>query len=218
MILKVNTKSVICFDLDDTLYNEIDFLKSAYQEIAKHISGEDWEFLYAKMFSLYRKNENVFNFLETNYAIATEDLLNMYRTHNPTLNPFAGVLPLLRAIKKGNATLCVITDGRSITQRNKLNALGILDYFDLVIISEEIGSEKPNEVNYKLVEEKYPNSNYTYIADNFKKDFIIPNQRNWNSIGVIDNGLNIHNHCFDHQKEKNRPKNLVISIDRIQIL
>lgn len=30
---------VICFDLDDTLYKEIDYLKSAYREIAEYAAG-----------------------------------------------------------------------------------------------------------------------------------------------------------------------------------
>ena len=218
MDLKVDQQSIVCFDLDDTLYNEIDFLKSAYQEIAKYIDNEVWESLYAKMFSLYRKNENVFDFLTQNYMVIIGDLLTLYRNHKPNINPFEGVLSLLSAIKNANGTLCVITDGRSLTQRNKLKALGILEYFDLIIISEEIGSEKPSILNYKVVEEKFPDSQYTYVADNFKKDFIIPNQRNWNSIGLIDNGLNIHNNCFDYQSEVNTPKQLITKIDSIKIV
>lgn len=31
---------IVCFDLDDTLYKEIDFLKSAYQEIAGYAAGQ----------------------------------------------------------------------------------------------------------------------------------------------------------------------------------
>lgn len=218
MDMKVDAKTVICFDLDDTLYNEIDFLKSAYKEIAKHIVDEKWEFLYAKMLSLYRKSENVFEFLTSNYPISIDILLNIYRNHIPKIEPFKGVFSLLNAIKKANGSICIITDGRSLTQRNKLKALGIIDLFDTIIISEEIGTEKPNINNYKTIEDKFPNCTYTYIADNFKKDFIIPNQRYWNSIGIIDNGLNIHNNCFDYQSKKNIPKQLVAKIDCIQIV
>ena len=32
------SENVVVFDLDDTLYNEIDFLKSAYLEIANNVS------------------------------------------------------------------------------------------------------------------------------------------------------------------------------------
>lgn len=218
MIIKVNTQSVICFDLDDTLYNELAYLKSAYQEIAKHISGKEWEFLYAKIFSLYRKKENVFEFLTSNYDVTITELLDVYRNHFPKIKPFEGVLPVLESIKKSNGVICIITDGRSLTQRNKLNALGILDYLDFIIISEEIGTEKPSKENYIAVEAKFPNCDYTYIADNFKKDFIVPNQRNWNSIGLIDNGLNIHNNCFDYQAEENKPKELITNIANLQIV
>ena len=47
----------IIFDLDDTLYYEIDYLKSAYQEIASRICKED-NHLYNKMLKLYQEGKN----------------------------------------------------------------------------------------------------------------------------------------------------------------
>jgi len=218
MDLKVDQRSVVCFDLDDTLYNEIDFLRSAYREIAQNVDEGHWESLFAKMFSLYRKKENVFDFLMQEHPITLQHLLNMYHGHIPDIVPFTGVLPLFDAIKAAKGKICIITDGRSITQRNKLKALGVLNYLDLIIISEEIGSEKPGILNYSMVEQKFPDCQYTYVADNFKKDFIMPNQRNWNSIGLIDNGLNIHNTCFDHQSEIHLPKHLILKFEDIKIV
>lgn len=218
MELKVDSQTIICFDLDDTLYNEVDYLKSAYHEIALDLDKKNGLSLYAKMFSLYRKKSNVFDYLITNYGITHERLLNYYRTHIPNIKPFAGTVALLKSIQKNQGKLVLITDGRSSTQRNKLKALGLLSYFDMIIISEELGTEKPNAFNYIVVEEKFPNKQYVYIADNFRKDFIIPNRRNWSSIGLIDNGLNIHNTCFDYQAKKNKPKELVLTLDQIQIV
>ncbi len=57
-----------------------------------------------------------------------------------------GVLNILSL----NYKLGMITDGRSITQRNKYRALELdrfIDDNDLVI-SEEFGSEKPSEKNF----------------------------------------------------------------------
>ena len=50
---------------------------------------------------------------------------------------------LLDVLKEKNIPAGLITDGRSVTQRNKLKSLGLLNYFKEVIISEEFGSEKP---------------------------------------------------------------------------
>ena len=51
-------------------------------------------------------------------------------------------------LKENNITIGIITDGRSIQQRSKLEALGLYEYTNQVVISEEIGSEKPNLKNY----------------------------------------------------------------------
>ncbi|MFC4097912.1 HAD family hydrolase [Euzebyella saccharophila] len=202
MDIKVNNKIVIVFDLDDTLYNEISYLRSAYQEIAQKVDANNWEILYAKMFSLYRCGENVFQYISEQYSIDIQELISLYRNHVPNIKPFKGVSSLFEDIKKAGGKIGLITDGRSRTQRNKLEALGLIKYFDEIIISEEIGSEKPNEANYKAIEKAYPDCLYCYIADNIRKDFISPNKLGWQSIGILDNGLNIH---FDGHLYMNKP-------------
>ena len=61
MDIKVNNNTVIVFDLDDTLYNELDYLKSAYQHIAQQLEPKDWKSLYVLMLSFYRCKKNVFD-------------------------------------------------------------------------------------------------------------------------------------------------------------
>lgn len=217
MDITVNNKTVICFDLDDTLYNELDFLRSAYLEIAGRVLEDDQNLLYAKMFSLYRSRGNVFEYLEQNYGCKKEQLILMYRDHLPNIEPFEGVKELFGEIKSKNGKLCLITDGRSTTQRNKLKAMGFITVFDEIVISEEIGTTKPSENNYIIIENRFPGCSYTYIGDNLKKDFVIPNKRNWHSIGLVDNGKNIHNTAFDFSENKFRPKELITSINQINI-
>ena len=218
MDLKVNGSTVFCFDLDDTLYNEIDFLKSAYLHIAQELQPHQYYYLYARLFSLYRKGDNVFEFLESQFEISKEQFITKYRNHFPNIKPFPGVVTLFEKLKQFQIPIVCITDGRSKTQRNKLSALGLEHYFDLIIISEEFGTEKPSSHNYEVVERNFPNGNYIYLADNWRKDFLVPNQRNWLSIGLIDNGLNIHNntHVYcglgDHS-----PAKLLMNLSDIRI-
>ena len=53
-------KKVVVFDLDDTLYKEIDFLKSAYREIAMLCSSKKSNNYYTMMTFDYYSGENVF--------------------------------------------------------------------------------------------------------------------------------------------------------------
>jgi putative hydrolase of the HAD superfamily len=92
--------------------------------------------------------------------------------------------------------MSLITDGRSITQRNKLRALGIETFFKNIVISEEVNSEKPSEYNFRMVMDNKIAENFIYIADNPKKDFITPNKLGWTSICLLDRGKNVHQQNF----------------------
>lgn len=193
--------NVVVFDLDDTLYNEIDFLVSAYKEIAEVISinndicGSDVD-IFNFMYSSYLNKQNPFENVIEHFQIknfSVTELLALYRNHFPSISLASDVKELLDYLNENSIQIGIITDGRSIQQRNKIKALNLEKYTNLIVISEEFGTEKPSVANYKYVEQEKPNSNYTYIGDNITKDFLAPNQLGWNTICLIDNGRNIHN-------------------------
>ena len=218
MDIKVNKHTVVVFDLDDTLYNELDYLKSAYREIAKFLDASDWKALYSKMFSMYRSNNNVFEFLSEDFKVDISKLLEIYLNHKPEIQLFEGVLSVFNAIKSKNGKIAMITDGRSKTQRAKISSLGITEYFEEIIISDEIGSEKPNVSNFKAIEKSVEGSLYYYIADSLKKDFIAPNLLGWKSIALIDNGKNIHYESCKYMKSENLPQDFIESFKEINII
>lgn len=218
MDIKIDENTVIVFDLDDTLYNELDYLKSAYIEISKELKPNNWEPLFSRLFSIYRNKQDVFEFISSTYKLDKEELIQRYRNHLPNINPFDGVLDTLQKIKDSKGKLAIITDGRSITQKNKLKKLGLLPYFDFIIISEEIGTEKPNESNYKKVENHFNLKTYFYIADNFKKDFVTPKKLGWKTIALLDNGMNIHSHANTSTSDKFLPEYYFSSYSELNIL
>jgi putative hydrolase of the HAD superfamily len=116
----------------------------------------------------------------------------MYREHIPEIKLSDDTRKFLDRLKAKGGGMGLITDGRSVTQRNKLKALQVLDLFDDLIISEEFGSEKPDPANYRYFEDKYPGSRFYFFGDNTIKDFIIPVQLGWTSICIKDAGENIH--------------------------
>jgi len=186
--------SVIVFDLDDTLYKEIDLLNSAYRTIAKLVSNEVAIDIYTEMIDIYMRGESTFDIVKAKYqcSYSVDDMVEIYRNHLPDIQLIPGALHLLEELHKRNIPIGLITDGRNVTQRNKLLALGIEHFFCKIIISEEFGSSKPSIANYQVFCDDYPGRHYYYIADNYNKDFVAPNQLGWTSIALIDDGRNIH--------------------------
>lgn len=184
--------NVVVFDLDDTLVSELDFLKSAYREIAQVVDPDNDVKLFDEMLHWRDSGENVFQRLIELYpTLLLDNLLEVYRLHKPNLQPANGSVALIGDLRNTGNILGLITDGRSITQRNKLKGSGIIHLFDRIIISEEFGSEKPNSANFSNFHD-YNGKNYLYIGDNPRKDFISPNNLGWVTIGILDNGTNIH--------------------------
>lgn len=123
-------KKVVCFDLDDTLYKEIDFLKSGYRKISemveKRYGFNSWE-IYDRLLYWYSRRENAFVNLNEAYGISNpiSDYLNVYRYHHPNIALSKETTDTLDALKHRGITLAIITDGREITQRQKIEALGL---------------------------------------------------------------------------------------------
>ena len=180
-MIKLSTLKTVAFDLDDTLYKEKDFL----------ISGMNYcinEFAPSLDVSKLQLEENWVQIIAKESGANIEEILETYRTHIPDITLSNGALQLLKSLMSKKVRLILITDGRSTTQNNKIDALGIRGFFKQIIISEEIGSNKPDIANFQIDS----SNECVYIADNPKKDFITPNALGWLTIQVNDNGRNIH--------------------------
>ena len=201
-MMQSHSLAVVVFDLDDTLYKEQDFLKSAYQEVAHNLErtyalpcG-----VYEQMIGWWQRGKNVFEQVIRNYSLplSVGDLLQMYRHHEPQIILDADTYGLLTSL----VTVCVlgmITDGRSLTQRHKIQALGLESFFcpSDILISEETGWQKPAEQPFRQFMDRYPEHIYYYIGDNPAKDFIAPNSLGWTTVCLLDNGCNIHPQDFN---------------------
>ena len=210
MTMPCMCKKVVCFDLDDTLYKEIDFLKSGYRKVAELVEKRDgidaWT-AYDQMMVWYLRGENAFANLNEKYGINNpiEDYLNVYRYHHPSLTLPQDVKGVLTTLKEAGCELGVITDGREITQKQKIEALGLSEWIcpDLVMINEDKKYFKPNHWSFDRMMlqcyEKYPNRDlaFYYVGDNPEKDFLAPNELGWTTVCLLDDGRNIHKQDFD---------------------
>ena len=193
---------VIVFDLDDTLYKEVSFVESGFNAVARYLGNLSYA---DEMMSSWRRGKNAFEQLLSNHSLTSsvEELLTIYRTHVPTIELETSVVATLEALVDNGEILGIITDGRYITQRNKIKALGLSRWIadDNIIISEEFGSAKPDIRNYRFFMSKYPGKTYTCIGDNVAKDFVAPKSLGWQTICLKDNGQNIHVQDFGIGKE-----------------
>jgi len=197
----INNNTHIVFDLDDTLYKEINFVKSAYIYINSYINFRFNLDLSNNIKKCLDGEVNFFDLINSklypDQSFPIEKYLELYRFHYPQISFSHDTTVFLKTILSHNIDFSIITDGRSISQRNKIKALGLYDLVKNIIISEETGFEKPHLNNFKLLERIYPDKKLVYIADNTSKDFLAPNLLNWNTICLLDNGENIHRQNFD---------------------
>ncbi len=193
---------VVVFDLDDTLFPEMDFVRSAYREIAR-CKGF---YLLSRMLEAASPREA---FDSTGLPI--EKLLAIYRNHYPDISLPWYSLYTLASLKRQGCTLGLVTDGRSVTQRHKIEALGLHRFIndDMIFISEEIGSEKISGEAFRTIMAKNgKEESYIYVGDNPKKDFIQGNRLGWTTVCLLGGagGEGIFSQEFSTFPKGNLPK------------
>ena len=208
--MKKAFKKILVFDLDDTLFKEIEFVKSAYTEIARIIELQIGKNIFKELMNLFKNKKPVFDLIVEKYKLklSIKDLVDIYRYHSPSINLIPEILEFINS-KKYKYGFALVTDGRSVTQRNKIKALKIEKIFkDNIYISEEIGFNKLSTNSFNSIINNFPNANFIYFADNVSKDFLIPNQLGWLTIQIKDIKKNIHP-CNIFVRDEYKPKKII---------
>jgi putative hydrolase of the HAD superfamily len=175
-------KAVI-FDLDGTLYNERDFVESGFRVATRYISTKydlDFDKVYTTLVSDFESGLRGKNFdvLVEKLNLPHEEVSNLieiYRKHKPNISLCPDAEVILRELK-GKLKLGLITDGWQETQRNKISALNLEPYLDIVIINDTLDKEywKPSKKSFQVMLDRLgvqaPEA--VYVGDNPVKDFI----------------------------------------------
>lgn len=197
------SRTVVVFDLDDTLYPEADYVESGVLHVCAQIKGLYGQDPYPALHrALLHDPKTDWLSLACELAglptAAKESLLWMYRLHQPNIRLSQSCATALKQIRSAASAVALLTDGRSVTQRLKLNALGLADW--PAYISEDYGAPKPAPDRFKAIQTQFPAKHYFYVADNVEKDFLGCNPLGWIGIGVRGNHRNIHS-----QSTQNHP-------------
>jgi len=206
MVQKKDTPILaVIFDLDDTLYPERDYVRSGYRAVAEHLRGqlgrnEPFE---AALWKLFQAGRYSAAFDELNHrqrlGLGKDDiaeLVAVYRSHRPTIQPYEGTAELLGRLH-ADYRLGLLSDGFLPAQQLKLQALGLGRFFDAVVFTEELGREawKPSPAGFEAVAKRLgaPHESCAYVGDNPAKDFLAPNALGWLTVQVLHPGQ-IHAH------------------------
>jgi len=206
--------TTVVFDLDDTLYDEIEYCKSGFAFVAEFLANlpegrsadpatasasaetsAETRCISAALWEQFTAGNRTktFNTALEKLNMDYDDkligeLIEVYRNHNPkiTLPQDSGDLLCELSTKY---TLALLTDGFLPAQELKVQALEIEKYFKSIVYTEQLGREcwKPSPTGFEKIMQtlKVEAENMAYVADNEKKDFIAPNKLGFSTIQLI---------------------------------
>lgn len=187
----------VVFDLDDTLYPERQFAFSGFAAVAAAFQDrlgppDECAAAMRRLFDTPNRSR-VFNaLLAERFGTANDALvarmIETYRNHCPALSLYPDADAALERLAS-RFTLGLLTDGPLVTQRNKVQALGLTGRFRAVLFTEELGPGfgKPHSIGFERIAAELGAKHHrcAYVADNPAKDFVAPNRLGWKSIRVL---------------------------------
>jgi len=194
--------TTVIFDLDDTLYDEIEYcrsgLRAASEWLAQRQGRPAAEELLEVMWSEFEagNRRQVFNAAIRKLGICSSseekqlvsELVEVYRGHSPNI-VLPGESRKVLGVLKDRYVLGLITDGYLPAQRLKVEALGLERYFRCIVYTEELGRDcwKPSAVGFERIMGIAGAAAETiaFVADNAKKDFIAPNKLGFFTVQIL---------------------------------
>lgn len=156
----------VLFDLDGTLLNRDEslkgFINNQYERLKRCIGHVTQDQYVARFIELDRRGyvwkDEVYQQLTQEFDISKitwEELLKDY-IGNFRFNcvPFDNLIQMLEELKSSNFLLGMITNGYGQFQMDNIKALGIEQYFDVILVSEWEGIKKPDPEIFQRALEK----------------------------------------------------------------
>lgn len=202
---------VIVFDLDETLFNEMDFILGGFRAVADHLSIQfslnaeriflelesELKISRSGVFDRFLKKHNLFR------PSLIRECVSLYRYHKPHLSLFPEAAQCLERFK--NVTKYVVTDGNQRVQRSKFYALNLQTIIKKCICTYAYGIkyQKPSPyVFLKICEwERVDPQEVVYIADNPTKDFIGLKPLGFRTIRVLTGAFRTMQADSSHEAE-----------------
>jgi putative hydrolase of the HAD superfamily len=177
-----SSKPILVFDLDDTLYEELSYVRSGLAAVAAFAEGQigrDRSELQALLeASLAEGRSGVFDRAFRRAGVHTAGLVRrcvgVYRTHQPVLSLWPAAERCLRRF--GDHRRFLVTDGNTSAQSRKVAALDLERRFEKTFLTYRYGRarSKPSPYCFERIRRLTgaPACDIVYVGDNPRKDFV----------------------------------------------
>lgn len=213
----------IIFDLDDTLYNQIQPFERAVRQFMD-IPDELMEPLYIafrfradEVFedsvsgSLSMKDMHVYRmkaaFADMGLTISDQkamEIQEVYAYNQGHLELTAGSQELFAYCQEKGLKLGIITNGPHLHQLKKIQSLKLEEWIaeEYTIISGQVGMNKPNPKIFKLMEDRMhlKAEDMVYIGDSYENDVVGAKSAGWQAIWYNHRDRNVENPDFAPEK------------------
>ncbi|MBN1684708.1 MAG: HAD family hydrolase [Gammaproteobacteria bacterium] len=192
---------MIFFDIDDTLLDHQKAVKNALTHFNLFGRGKSrpvptifnkyfnlWIQLSEKYYALYLSHQLTFQeqrrlrvqefFLNFNIKLsnkeADEQFERFLHSYEKGWQAFDDVMPCLNQLKSLKFRLGIISNGNESQQYKKLEKLKLLDYFNPIVISEDLGVSKPDPRIFQEAAKcaQKPINECIYIGDRLESDAV----------------------------------------------
>jgi len=189
---------LVAFDMDDTLYSEVQYVRSGYRAVASHIArlaGLSADDLFDRMWWHFQCGDRrkVFDAVLADFSLQSRfrvsDLVDLYRAHRPAIRLAQDAEEVLTTLRDRGLRLAVVSDGPLEQQKRKAEALRLAERVDAIVFTDALppGSAKPSPAAFAQLMKDFgiAPQQCLYVADNPAKDFVGPNVLGWLTVQIV---------------------------------
>lgn len=210
----------ILFDMDDTLYDQIEPFKKAYDAIfggrfdvdiyelfeRRSVRGDE-VFELAQSGKMPMDEMHIYRiqkaFEDLGYEVSAEEALayqRLYSENQGRISMTDTVTDILELCRSCKIKIGMVTNGPSGHQRKKIRALGAEKWIpdDCIIISGECGVSKPDPEIFYVAQKKlglHPEE-CIFAGDNYLNDIVGAKRAGWKTIWINKRGQDISGEAY----------------------
>ena len=206
-------KKAIFFDLDYTLFDTEDYYSAGLKAVSEYLQSENsvdssvtFEFLLGLWKEKTSRYASLFDDVieKFNLEVDAKKLVEIFNSVSPDLKPYDDATEILDLLENKHY-LGIITDGNSKRQKRKIDILFGNKYFDKIICSGDLDSDKSSTKPFKLAKSCCDEGvNFYYVGDNPVIDFKSAKEEGFTTIRILRGEYgkeNVGQEWIDHSIE-----------------